>query len=103
MRRSFIPILSSLLLPGIFTSACSSGGQGSAASDWVAVYDTIGDTIVVRTVSGSLWKDTAQLVPEISIGVFDGPEEYIFGQVVGEVLSGRAVRKSPGRHDPCAS
>ena len=82
MRRTFMPILSSFLLPGIFAIACSSGGQGSAASDWVAVYDTIGDTVVVRTVSGSLWKDTAQLVPEVSIGVFDGPEEYIFGQVV---------------------
>ena len=48
----------------------------------MATYDTIGDTIVVRTVSGSIWRDTAQLVPEVSIGMFDGPEEYIFGRVV---------------------
>jgi hypothetical protein len=55
-------------------------GGGTAA--WEAVYDTLGDTIVVRTVSGSVWRDTAQLVPEVSIGMFDGPEEYIFGQIV---------------------
>lgn len=82
MRRFSIPILLSFLLPGVLNTACSSGGQGSAASDWVAVFDTIGDTVVVHTLSGSIWRDTAQLVPEVSIGLFDGPEEYIFGDVV---------------------
>jgi len=77
-----MPVLTPLVLSGIFSIACSSGGQGSGGSDWVAAYDTIGDTIVVRTLSGSLWRDTAQLVPEVSIGMFDGPEEYIFGNVV---------------------
>ena len=71
----------------LLCSACSSGGQGSSASDWVAEYDTIGDTIVVRTVAGSVWRDTAQLVPEVSIGMFDGPEEYIFGSVVSMAMA----------------
>ncbi|MCJ7627031.1 MAG: 6-bladed beta-propeller [Longimicrobiales bacterium] len=82
MRRSAIPALTALLSSGIFSIACSSGEQGSGAGEWVAAYDTIGDTIVVRTLSGSLWRDTADLVPEVSIGMFDGPEEYIFGDVV---------------------
>ncbi len=76
-------ILTSILL----CSACSSGGQGSSASEWEAIHDTIGDTIVVRTVSGSVWRDTATLVPEVSIGVFDGPEEYIFGSVVSMAMA----------------
>ena len=86
MPRPFVSFLMALLLPGTLIIACSSGGQGSGESDWVAAYDTIGDTIVVRTLSGSLWRDTAQLVPEVSIGMFDGPEEYIFGDVVSVAM-----------------
>ena len=63
-------------------NACSSGGRGGDAGSWEATYDTIGDTLVVQTLSGSVWRDTATLVPQVSIGMFDGPEEYIFGQIV---------------------
>ena len=45
------------------------------------VIDTIGDTIVVRTNSGSVWGVDATLVPEVSIGEVDGPEEYLLGAV----------------------
>ena len=47
------------------------------------VTETIGDTTVVRTVSGSVWGAFATLVPEISVGELDGPEEYLFGNVYG--------------------
>ena len=43
--------------------------------------ETIGDTTVVRTVSGSAWGGDATLVPETSIGELEGPEEYLFGSV----------------------
>jgi hypothetical protein len=66
----------------LLLTACSSGGHGGSTGGWEAAYDTLGDTLVVRTLSGSIWRDTAELVPEVSIGMFDGPEEYIFGQVV---------------------
>ena len=66
--------------------ACSSGGPGGGSERWTAAYDTIGDTLVVRTLSGSIWRDTADLVPEVSIGMFDGPEEYVFGNVVSMAL-----------------
>ncbi len=45
------------------------------------VVETIGDTTVVRTLSGSVWDGEATLVPEVSIGELDGPEEYLFGSV----------------------
>lgn len=45
------------------------------------VVDTIGDTIVVRNLAGSVWGAEATLVPEVSIGELDGPEEYLFGNV----------------------
>jgi hypothetical protein len=70
------------LCVSLVIAACSSGGRGGESSSWEAVYDSIGDTLIVRTVSGSVWRDTAQLVPEVTIGMFDGPEEYIFGQIV---------------------
>jgi hypothetical protein len=66
----------------LLLTACSSGGHGGSTGSWEAAYDTLGDTLVVRTLSGSIWRDTAELVPEVSIGMFDGPEEYIFGQIV---------------------
>jgi hypothetical protein len=44
-------------------------------------HDTVGDTMIVRTVAGSQWGTVATLVPEIRIGVFEGEDHYMFGQV----------------------
>ena len=52
------------------------------------VVDTIGDTIVVRTNSGSVWGADATLDPEVSIGEFEGPEEYLFGAVAAIAVDG---------------
>jgi len=84
MRPSTSPTNARILLTSalFLSAACSSGGDGGPGGTWEAAYDTLGDTIVVRTLSGSIWRDTAHLVPEVSIGMFDGPEEYIFGQIV---------------------
>jgi len=58
--------------------ACSDGARRSS-SDWQAVVDTVGDTVTVRTASGSVWGDTAYLEPEVSIGMMEGPDEYLIG------------------------
>jgi hypothetical protein len=63
---------------GFGIQACVSDGGGGAGG-WEAAVDTIGDTVVVRTVSGSVWGDTATLVPEVSIGMLEGPDEYLIG------------------------
>lgn len=63
-------------------SACTGGGAGSdGASTWTATIDTVGDTVVVRTISGSVWADTMVLESEVTIGVFEGADEYMFGEV----------------------
>ncbi len=60
--------------------ACSSDtGSGAPGPD--AVVETHGDTTVIRTISGSVWGTEATLVPEVSIGELDGPEEYLFGSI----------------------
>ena len=61
-------------------AACATDtGSSVAGSD--TVVDTIGDTTVVRTLSGSLWGAEATLVPEVSIGELEGRDEYLFGSI----------------------
>ncbi len=43
--------------------------------------DTIGDTVVVRTLAGSAWGGEATLVPEVSIGEMEGDLAYLMGNV----------------------
>jgi hypothetical protein len=76
ISRTVLPVaLSTAVL-----AACSDTGGGGRVR-WEATVDTLGDTIVVRTVAGSVWPDTATLVPELSIGVLEGAEEEMFGEV----------------------
>jgi hypothetical protein len=66
-------------------AACA--GEAGATARWTAVIDTIGDTVVVRTVSGQVWQTDAELVPEISIGVLDGEDAYMLGNVTALAVS----------------
>ena len=69
-----------LLTTPFILAACEAGTDPSAAAPDVVV-ETIGDTTVVRTLSGSVWGAEATLVPEVSIGELDGPDEYLFGLI----------------------
>ena len=61
--------------------ACGEVSDSPDATGPVVETETIGDTTVVRTVGGSVWKGTATLLPEVAVGELDGPEEYLFGSV----------------------
>ena len=69
------------LLPAATTALLTGCGTDVDPSDFTpdTVVETIGDTTVVRTLSGSVWGTEAILVPEITIGQVDGPEDYLFG------------------------
>jgi len=71
--------LVSLVLLSI--GACSAD-RGRDLGSWVAESDTIGDTVVVRTISGSVWGEPREMVEELAVGVLDGPEELMFGSIV---------------------
>lgn len=64
-------------------AACGPTGssESSGEGEWTAARDTIGDTVVVRTISGSVWGAPRILVEEMRIGVFDGAPEYMFGRI----------------------
>mgnify|MGYP001828422316 CR=1 FL=1 len=64
---------------GFAVIACTDSGVDGVDGRWEAVVDTVGDTVTVRTISGSVWGDTATLVPEVSIGMLEGPDEYLIG------------------------
>ena len=61
-------------------AACGTDADPSHAGP-ETIIETIGDTTVVRTLSGSVWGAEATLVPEVSIGELDGPEELLFGSI----------------------
>ena len=66
----------------LLLSACGTEGNPAGEGQLQVVRDTIGDTLVVRTVSGSAWGADAHLIPEMSIGELDGDLEYLLGSVV---------------------
>lgn len=66
-----------LLTAAVLLAACG----GDAAPRLQVEQDTVGDTIVVRTLAGSRWGAVATLEPEIRIGVFEGADHYMFGHV----------------------
>jgi hypothetical protein len=76
------PGLAAALIPFVLliTGACSAE-RGRDLGTWFAEWDTIGDTVVVRTISGSVWGEPREMVADLSIGVLDGPEELMFGSI----------------------
>jgi len=53
--------------------------------------DTVDAVPVLRIEAGSVWGDSAMLVPELRIGVADGPEEYILGRITAIAVSPTGV------------
>jgi hypothetical protein len=74
--------VSVLVLP--FICACAGSDKpGRSDTAWRSERDTVGDTIVVRTLGGSTWGTPAHLEERVSIGVADGDEQLMLGQMQG--------------------
>lgn len=74
-------LAAALLLAGVVVG-CDGGGTDPAGGPQVRL-DTIGDTIRVHTISGSVWGEPVQLLETVRIGAVDGADEEIFGEVNG--------------------
>jgi len=67
----------------LFLAACGGPPDGTVAGTWTAEREQRGDTLIVRTTSGSVWGDTMSLVPEVAIGELEGSSVAAFGQISG--------------------
>ena len=67
----------------IVFAACS---RSAHRSGMVVARDSTGDTLIVRTISGSLWGDSVRLVQEWRMGALEGPPEYGFGFITDLAL-----------------
>lgn len=82
MSLPSIRIAAALFIAAATATLAACGGSGTSSESAAVERDSIGDTLVVRTVSGSAWGGReGRLVPEVTIGVLDGPEEQIFGNL----------------------
>lgn len=63
----------------LLLAACEAGDAPGAAV--VVERDTVGDTLIVRTLSGSAWGRPLRLEPDVRIGTFEGDEAYMFGSI----------------------
>jgi hypothetical protein len=61
-----------------FLAAC---GEGAPDAGLRVAVDTVGDTVTVRTLAGSVWDSARVLVEDLSIGVEEGAPEEMFGQI----------------------
>ena len=69
-----------IAVPVAALAACGTDTGSSAAGPEVVV-DTIGDTTVVRTMSGSVWAPRRPWSPKSPSASWTGPEEYLFGSI----------------------
>lgn len=76
-----IRALAAAAVLGALLACAAAEGRGGIRGAWRADTDTLGDTVVVRTLRGSVWGDTARLESEMSIGVLEGDDPYMFGDV----------------------
>jgi len=77
--------LAVLALAAMACGAATTTDDGSG--DWQATTTTEGDRTIVRTTSGSVWGDAAQMVEEAVIGVDVGEEPYMLGRVAAVAAS----------------
>ena len=84
-RCSFVLLVS-------FFAACGGANESGSSGGLEVVREYVGDTLVVRTVTGNAWGGNARLVPEVSIGELEGDLEYLFGNITSlAVASGGTI------------
>jgi len=87
--------LLSLLILSIILSGCdlfTRQANPSPTRPWKSVVERENQTTRVTTIDGSVWKGEAQLIEEASIGLADGPEEYMLLQPNGVSVDHRRER-----------
>ncbi len=63
----------------LITACGDRGGESGIYADWRSEEVQEGDTVVVRTLEGSVWGDSMVLVPMVAVGELEGEEPYLLG------------------------
>ena len=84
-------IVSSILLVASLSGCARDTDTDTETGDWQAVTETVGNITTVRTISGSVWGEGMRLVEEASIGVSEGEDPYILGDISGMAMSGDKI------------
>ncbi len=80
----FVTLAATLFVVAAGTAACGAAdGGGADGGRWQAETTTEGNVTTVRTLSGSVWGAPARLVENLSIGVDQGEDAYMFGNIAG--------------------
>jgi len=82
-HRTLSATLVGALLAAGSCSSVSDEATGEVQGEWTSDRQQDGDTLMVRTLAGSIWGDTASLVEELAIGQLDGEQQYLFGRIAG--------------------
>ncbi|MFQ5745069.1 MAG: 6-bladed beta-propeller [Acidobacteriota bacterium] len=81
-----------ILILTLLAAGCGARDNGvHGDGSWVGTVATEGSVTTVVNESGSVWSGAATLVEEASIGVETGPDEYMFGNVVGVAANDKAI------------
>lgn len=75
-----------LTLAGLSVGGCSTSERTD--DRLIITRDTVGDTVIVNNLAGSLWGSKVRLVEELTIGVLDGRDQYVFGDITELVGDG---------------
>jgi hypothetical protein len=76
-RTPSAPAALTILL--LVVAGCGDEPRTGVHAEWTAERAERGDTLVVRTLEGSVWGDTMVLVPRVAIGELEGAEPYVLG------------------------
>lgn len=68
-------------LPWAVLAAAGCGQTQAAGDAWRVERTTVDGVQIVRSLGGSTWQRSPQLVEELTFGVADGAQEYMFGQI----------------------
>jgi hypothetical protein len=89
MRARLLVIIA--VAVALLSLACGPEPSDPIEGPWRGTITTEGDVTTVVTESGSVWGGSATLVEETSIGVAQGPDEYMFGRITSLAADARHI------------
>ena len=82
-RRALAFVAMTAVIVGTGCGGAMDGGGAAGGEEWISETTAEGDVTTVRTISGSVWGGPGRLDEQLSIGVDQGEQPYMFGRIGG--------------------